>query len=102
VRIRAQALLPVTGVLLRGFRPEEAGATNLKVLVDGAPVAERAVSGYFELPIPVSKAAEEKFELRFESDSKPGWGAASGDDRDLAFILMELRAQHPKGAQFPA
>ena len=98
VRIQARALLPVTGILLRGFRPEEAGSMNLKVLVDGVPAVERAVSGYFELPVPVRKAADEKFELRFECDSKPGWGAASGNDRDLAFILMELRAQHPPTA----
>jgi hypothetical protein len=28
-------------------------------------------------------------------DSEPGWAAAAGDDRDLAFIFAELRALHP-------
>ncbi len=101
VRVTLEALLPVSGLLLRGFRPPEAGSTKLQVLVDGAVKAERTISEYFELPIVVTLAAQQKIELQIVSDSKPGWGAAAGDDRDLAFILMELRAQHPKGAEFP-
>ena len=98
VCIRAQALQPVTGLLLRGFRPAEAGATNLKISVDGVVAVEHAVSGYFELPVPVNKPAQATLELRFDCDSMPGWGAAAGDDRDLAFILLELRAEHPPTA----
>lgn len=101
VRVQLEALLPVSGLLLRGYRPPNAGAMTLRVSVDGAVKVERSVSEYFEIPIPVTKGAQEKFTVEIVSDSEPGWASAAGDERDLAFIFMELRAQHPKGAEFP-
>ncbi|MEO5925332.1 MAG: 2OG-Fe(II) oxygenase [Bryobacteraceae bacterium] len=94
VKLRIQVLQPVTGLSVKGFRPESAPQSKLKVFVDGKPVAESAISGSFDVPVPVTKAAGDSFELELLCDSKPGWAKDSGDDRDLAFILTELRAQH--------
>jgi hypothetical protein len=94
VRLRIQTLQPISGLLLRGYRPESAPAAKLRVLLDGKPVAESAISGSFELPLPVAKAAESAFDLELICDSHPGWAKEAGDDRDLAFIFNELRALH--------
>ncbi len=91
VRLRIQTLQPVTALLVRGYRPESAPATKLRALVNGTPVAESPISGSFELNVPVT---QESFELSLFSDSHPGWAKATGDDRDLAFILTELRVLH--------
>jgi hypothetical protein len=94
VKLRVQALQPVTGFAVRGFRPESAPESKLKVLIDGKAVAESVISGSFDLAVPVTKTEGDSFELELLCDSKPGWAKDSGDDRDLAFILIELRAQH--------
>ena len=91
VRLRIQALQPMKSLKVRGYRPESAPATKLRAIVDGKPVAESTISGSFELAVPVSK---ESFDLELLSDPHPGWAKASGDDRDLAFILTELRIIH--------
>jgi hypothetical protein len=80
--------------VVRGFRPETAPAASLKILLNGKLVADSPISGAFELPLPVTKGSEAAFDLELVSDSKPGWAKDAGDDRDLAYILTELRAQH--------
>jgi hypothetical protein len=94
VRLRVQPLQPLTGFVVRGFRPETAPAASLKILLNGKLVADSPISGAFELPLPVTKGSEAAFDLELVSDSKPGWAKDAGDDRDLAYILTELRAQH--------
>lgn len=92
VRLRIQTLQPATALLVRGYRPESAPATSLRVRIDGHAAAESPINGSFELEVPVNK---ESFELELLTDSHPGWAKDSGDDRDLAFILTELRMVHP-------
>jgi len=98
VRLRLQPQLPVNGFIVRGYRPESAPATKLRASIDGKFVAESPISGSFELTVPIHKAAQEEFDLELACDSHAGWAKESGDDRDLAFILLELRAQHPPTA----
>jgi Rps23 Pro-64 3,4-dihydroxylase Tpa1-like proline 4-hydroxylase len=99
VRIQIKALLPMTCLTIRGFRPESAPTAKLRVLLDGAVAAETMISGSFEIAVLMTRAAEDVFSLELVSDSHPGWAKASGDDRDLAYILMELRARHPGCAE---
>lgn len=96
VRLRIQTLQPATALLVRGYRPESAPETSLRVRIDGQLAAESPITGSFELQVPVSK---DTFELELLTDSHPGWAKASGDDRDLAFILTELRMIHPTAAR---
>ncbi len=95
VRLRIKPLLPCSGLVVRGYRPESAPATKLRVSIDGKCVAESAVTGSFNLAVPVSKAAQEAFDLELQCDPHPGWAKDAGDDRDLAFIFTELRVLHP-------
>jgi 2OG-Fe(II) oxygenase superfamily len=95
VRIRLRPLLPVKELLIRGFRPPEAPAATLQALIDGTVAARTTLRGEFALAVPVSRKADQVFELELACDSPPGWAAANGDDRDLAFVVNELRARHP-------
>jgi Rps23 Pro-64 3,4-dihydroxylase Tpa1-like proline 4-hydroxylase len=95
VRLRIQPLLPCSGLVVRGYRPEAAPATKLRASVDGQTVAEAAATGSFALTVPVTKAPHEAFDLELQCDAHPGWAKDSGDDRDLAFIFTELRTLHP-------
>ena len=94
VRLRVQPLEPLTGFLVRGYRPETAPAANLRVLLNGNQVAETAIIGSFEIALPIAKGSQEAIDLELLSDSTPAWAKDAGDDRDLAYILTELRAQH--------
>ncbi len=94
VKLRVQPLEPLTGFVVRGFRPETAPAASIKVLLNGKAVAEAAMSGGFEVTLPIVKGSQDAFDLELISDSKPGWAKDAGDDRDLAYILTELRATH--------
>jgi hypothetical protein len=95
VRLRIQALLPVSGFVVRGFRPTAAPKTKLRVLIDGASAAEAMVWEEFAVEVPVDRKEQEVFELEIVCESDPGWAMAAGDDRDIAFIFSELQARHP-------
>jgi hypothetical protein len=95
VRLRIKPLLPVTQFVLRGFRPEWAPSANVSIAVDGAIVAQAPIHGEFEVVAALPRPAQEPLQLEIVCDSEPGWAAARGDDRDLAFLLTELRARHP-------
>lgn len=96
VLLQLKALEPVTAVLVRGYRPESAPATTLRAKIDGRLVAEVPMTGSFELSVPVNAA---EFVLELTCDSHAGWAKDSGDDRDLAFILTELRLVHATAAR---
>ena len=99
VHLQVKPLQPVSSFLVRGFRPPTAPEAKLQVMLDGALAVESLISGSFELTVPVPNPAQEKFDLELLSDSEPGWAKSVGDDRDLAYVLPELRANHPG---FPA
>ncbi len=101
VRLRVQPLMPISGFVVRGFRPEAAPQAKLRVLVDGKLAAETVMSGSFELAVPATRKEQESVDLELVCDSTPGWAKDAGDDRDLAFIFTELRARHP-GCPEPA
>ena len=94
VRLRIEALQPVNGIVVRGFRPETAPASKLRVLIDGKQVAESVISGSFEVTAAVVRNSQHSFDVELVCDSHSGWAKEAGDDRDLAFIFTELRMRH--------
>ncbi|HEY7335228.1 MAG TPA: 2OG-Fe(II) oxygenase [Bryobacteraceae bacterium] len=94
VRFRIRPVQPVSRLVLRGFRPDWAPPASVRIVVDDATVARAPIVGEFEVNAPLREMARNLFELEIVSDSPPGWAAAKGDDRDLAFLLNELRALH--------
>lgn len=86
-------LQPVTHLRLRGWRPENSPApAHVTVKIDGAVAHAEAGRGVFEIELsgagfPIRKTA------RVDIECEPAF-QPPGDDRELAFVLMELRAGH--------
>ena len=59
----------------------------------GKEMAGTTTQGEFEIGARIA-ASDQVMSVEIVSDSPPGWGASKGDDRDLAFLLSELRVQH--------
>jgi Rps23 Pro-64 3,4-dihydroxylase Tpa1-like proline 4-hydroxylase len=93
VKLRVRPLEACSGVVVRGYRPEGAPASSLRVMVNGELAAEAAISGGFEVSVAVP---QEPFELELVTDSHPGWAKDLGDDRDLGFVFTELRVLHQR------
>jgi hypothetical protein len=95
-RLRIRALEPVSRIELRGYRPEYAPAGRLRIAIDDEVAAEctigtNAFEVNAEFPTPLSGTFGFKVTLEPEGDQY----RTDGDDRDLAFVLVELRALHP-------
>lgn len=96
VRLQIRPQQEVTALRLRGWRPEYAPAeATVSVRVNGQTAAETTVGqGAFEVEIrgPLFPQAETAW---IEIGCAPAFRPA-GDDRELAFVLMEIRAEHGK------
>ncbi len=87
--------MPVKELTLKGFRPESSAHGTAKILIDGKERGRtEAGGGPFEVVAGLSGAATEPFDVEILFD-KPAAKTAQ-DDRDLAFVLIELRAHHPR------
>jgi len=93
--IQIRPLLPVSGLLLRGYRPESSAPGRLRLTINDAAVAQSPVeSGVFEINVSLPQPVHETFHVKFVFGI-PNRDAPSGIDRDLAFVLVELRGRHP-------
>ena len=90
VTFRLRPLQPVTAVTVYGWRPESAPA-KIALRVNGGRAAEiTAASGTFELASS-GPPLTDPFDVEIESE----WSfRPDGDDRDLSFVLTEVRASH--------
>jgi len=87
-------LQPVTSLRLKGWRPDHApSAANLMLRINGNAAAQRDVGrGVFEVEVIRRESPlADPFLLEAEWDAtfRP-----EGEARDLAFVLMEIRAEH--------
>jgi len=91
LKIRPQR--PVTALRLRGWRPDHAPATaRVRVRMDGREAAQATAGhGVFEIDAACERPLTDPFTLEVECD--PGFRPA-GDHREVAFVLMEIRAEH--------
>jgi hypothetical protein len=92
--LRLRPLQPVTALRFKGWRPDNAPlAANLTLRINGSVAAQGAVGrGVFEmLVIRRESPLADPFLLEAEWDAifRP-----EGEARDLAFVLMEIRAEH--------
>lgn len=95
VSLRLKALMPVNKIVLRGYRPKTAPPTQLTISIDGAPVVRQSISESFEVAAPLPKKTSETFQLEISCDGPRNWAGSEGDDRDLGYLLTEVRALHP-------
>ena len=93
VQVEVRALLPVSEIVLRGWRPDNLPHGRVRVSVgDSAAVEMAAATGMFELTITPPQPMHDKFPVRVAFTSDEKW--SSPDGRDLAFVLIEIRARH--------
>ena len=91
VEVRAQ--LPVSELVLRGWRPPALAAGRVRVSVRDAASAEAGTgSGMFEVVVKLPQSIHGTFLVRitFTSDQE----TPRPDGRALAFVLAEIRARH--------
>jgi hypothetical protein len=96
VEVQIRPLMPVSAIALRGWRPDSAPPGRVRIAIDHeAPSEFKLGAGPFEAVVPVTRAPQEIFHVQIDTQVEGRALTAGGDDRDLAFILVELRARHP-------
>ena len=87
---------PVTRLRIRGWRPDSGPAkTTVAAKIDGQPVARQlSAQGNFDLDIDARKSPLRKtFRLELDCDHS---SKTEGDNRDLSWVLLEIRAEHQR------
>jgi 2OG-Fe(II) oxygenase superfamily len=100
LRVRLTAVEPVVKLELRGYRPESSEEGRVSVFVNGAEIgAGEAGAGQFMVGCALQSRVEGAFDLevKFTGQAAP---KSDSDDRDLAFMLLDLRALHPFTSAF--
>lgn len=94
--IAIQPVTAVSGLTLRGWRPDDALQARIRLAI-GDSVTEQSVGGgAFSVNARLPRPISETFRLNIDVES-PGKASRGTDSRDLAFVLAELRAHHPIG-----
>jgi hypothetical protein len=100
LKVRVKPVDPVNSLTLRAYRPPEAAPGHVRIMIDGVETARAAVNpGLAEVTGKFSRARDEAFDLEVLFDSEKKW-SPEGDGRDLALMLIELRAGHPAKGLF--
>ena len=93
VQVEVRALLPVSEIVLRGWRPDNLPRGRVRVSVgDEAAVEIETGVGMFELTVTPPQSMHDTFPVRIAFTSDEKWSGPDG--RDLAFVLIEIRARH--------
>jgi Rps23 Pro-64 3,4-dihydroxylase Tpa1-like proline 4-hydroxylase len=100
--IELKPLAPVSAILLRGWRPENAPEGKVRVRVGTEAADVRTAGDLFELRLPFSSPLQEPFTVRIESESEKPLIDPSVDSRDLQFAMLELRSEHPRTPELEA
>jgi hypothetical protein len=93
--VEIQPLAPVSGVLLRGWRPDKAPPARVRLAVGDASVESAVGEGNFEISLKLPHPADTPFRLRIDTISQGRAVDPAIDSRDLAFRVAEIRARHP-------
>ena len=97
-----RALVPVVRMVLRGYRPESAPPGRLRVSMGEGVSAESLVkAGMFEIKLDLPQPVEETFCVTIDFTPEAASAARSADERDLAFVMVELKALHPEVSLAP-
>jgi hypothetical protein len=98
--LQVRALLPVSELVLRGFRPERYPRGRIRVSAGELASAESALhGGTFELKVQLPQPVPDSFLVRIDFEPEAILPVASAEERDLAFVMVELSARHPESAR---
>jgi len=96
VEVQVRPLMPVSAMVLRGWRPESAPPGRIRIAIDGREPSQFELgAGSFEAVVPMTRPTQENFHVQIDTEVEGDALSASADNRDLAFVLVELRARHP-------
>ena len=90
-----QPLAPVSSVLLRGWRPENAPTGRIRISVGSSSAEATVAGGSFEISLRLPQTPAEKFVLAIDAKSQGRVVESTVDSRDLEFLVSEIRARHP-------
>ena len=88
-------LAPVSSILLRGWRPDQAPPAKNRMRSGSASTELALGGGTFEVTLKLPQSAAAPFSLNIDTESQGRAVDASVDSRDLAFRVSEVRAKHP-------
>ncbi len=101
LKVHLKPLEPITSMTLHAYRPEEAGGGKVRILIDGAEVANSTLQGGgSDITATFGRSKHEPFALEILFKADRSW-TPSGDDRDLALLVIEVRMEH-RAPQRPA
>jgi Rps23 Pro-64 3,4-dihydroxylase Tpa1-like proline 4-hydroxylase len=90
-----QPLTQVSGILLRGWRPDNAPAGRIRLTVGSTSTEAPMGAGSFEVTLKLAQPAETAFRLKIDAECPGRTVDLSVDSRDLVFLVSEIRAKHP-------
>jgi len=101
IALKVQPLQPIAALRLIGWRPDYAPpSATVTLRISGQTVGEAVVGpGIFEMEVNLREKPIAGTIL-IESECNPSF-QPEGDQRDRAFVLMEIRAEHGSARQTP-
>jgi hypothetical protein len=90
-----QPLTQVSGILVRGWRPDNAAAGRIRLSVGSNTFEAPLGNGSFEVTLKLAHPADETFRLKIDAVCPERTVDLSVDSRDLQFLVTEIRAKHP-------
>lgn len=90
-----QPLTQVSGILLRGWRPENAPPGRIRLTVGASATEAPMGGGSFEITLKLAQPAETVFRLKIDAECARRTIDPALDSRDLVFLVTEIRARHP-------
>ena len=92
--VEIQPLTAVSGVLLRGWRPDKAAPGWVRLVVGETSIESPVTEGNFEITLKFPQAVETPFRLIIDTRSQGHAVDPAIDSRDLAFRVAEIRSQN--------
>ncbi len=90
VRFNVRPLTPATSITIRGWRPAQSGNPPcITLTVDGKSVTATPDAESFELSLAIDQPATLPYAIAIDCEPRL---VSQNDDRELAFVLIEVRA----------
>jgi len=97
--LEIQPLAPVSGIVLYGWRPENAPPGKVRISAGGVAAESNVGGECFEIRLRLPAATSDRLGIKIAAQSDRPLTDAALDERDLQFSLVELRIEHPPSEQ---
>jgi len=92
--IYVRTLAPVSAIEVAGWRPDPAPIGRVRLSVNDDVYASAPVAtGEFSLKLPLPEPLDGALTITLSFESEGAW--TTPDQRDLAFVLLSVKARHP-------